>query len=102
MVYISDLHYHRVSRTRVEQHARQIRQLEPDLLLLGGDYVDTPFGLSNFQRFMASIGDMPVFAIAGNHDSPYIRRIRTIVEQMGARWIHNVTGMLHWGICAYR
>jgi predicted MPP superfamily phosphohydrolase len=97
IVYISDLHYHRVSRARVEQHAGQIRQLEPDLLLLGGDYVDTPFGLSNFQHFMATIGDMPAFAIAGNHDSPYIRRIRTIVEQMGARWIHNVTGLLHLG-----
>jgi len=89
LVYISDLHYHRVSRPRVNRHILQIRQLGPDILLLGGDYVDTPSGLSNFQHLIESVGHTPVFAIAGNHDSPYIRRIRAIVENSGASWIHN-------------
>jgi predicted MPP superfamily phosphohydrolase len=98
IVYISDLHYHRVSRPRVNRHILQIRQLDPDILLLGGDYVDTPFGLSNFQHFIESINKMPVFAIAGNHDSPYIRRIRAIVENAGAEWIHNDSTTLQQGL----
>ncbi|MBS1663751.1 MAG: metallophosphoesterase [Bacteroidetes bacterium] len=89
LVYISDLHYHRLGRRRVERNIEQIRGLEPDLLLLGGDYIDTPFGLPNFQRFVEAMDFVPFLAIGGNHDRPYLRSVRFMVEKAGGTWVHN-------------
>ena len=97
IAYISDLHYHLFSRRRVDRHIQQIRLLNPDIVLLGGDYVDTPFGLRHFQRFVGSIDFTPRFVIAGNHDRPYLRRFRRIVEDAGATWLHNNSAILQVG-----
>jgi len=98
IVYVSDLHYHLLSHRRVSNNIQQVRRLKPDIILLGGDYVDTPLGLPHFQRFVASIGAAPIFAIAGNHDKPYLHRIRRIVEKAGATWIHNKSAILQLGM----
>ncbi|HEY6899344.1 MAG TPA: metallophosphoesterase [Puia sp.] len=95
IMYISDLHYHRLSRRRVDRNIQQVRRLNPDILLLGGDYVDTPFGLGNFERFVGCMGEVPLFAIGGNHDGPYLRSIQRIVENAGGMWIHNDSAILH-------
>jgi len=76
LLYISDLHYHRVSRRRVDQHIRQIKDIDPHLLLLGGDYIDTPFGLPNLRHLLTSLGSIPRYAIGGNHDAPWLARVR--------------------------
>lgn len=102
ILYMSDIHYHRLSGHRVEQHLELIRSIAPDMLLLGGDYIDTPFGLPCFQRLLASIPRIPAFAIAGNHDRPYLRRLRTLVETAGLTWLHNDSAMLQLGDVAIR
>ena len=102
ILYLSDIHYHRLSRPRVEQHLELIRTIDPHLLLLGGDYIDTQFGLPCFQRLLESIGGIPAFAIAGNHDRPYLRRLRTLVEAAGLTWLHNDSTMLQLGDATIR
>ncbi|HEV2480989.1 MAG TPA: metallophosphoesterase [Puia sp.] len=97
ILYLSDIHYHRLSRRRVQQHLELIRTVDPHLLLLGGDYIDTPFGLPCFQRLVESIHGIPALAIAGNHDRPYLRRLRTIVETAGLTWLHNNSTTLQLG-----
>ena len=103
ILYLSDLHYHRWSRQRVDRHIRMIQEIHPDILLLGGDYVDTPFGLPCFRELVGSIGmAIPAFAIAGNHDRPYLRRIREIVVGAGVTWLHNECTLLRLGRQAIR
>lgn len=102
ILYLSDLHYHRWSRQRVDRHIELIREIDPDLLLLGGDYVDTPFGLSCFQGLLESIGGRPTFAIAGNHDRPYVRRIRQMVTAAGINWLHHDSTMVRLGSSCVR
>jgi uncharacterized protein len=94
ILYLSDMHYHRLSSRRVENNIQQIHRIDPDIILLGGDYIDTPFGLPHFQHLITSISHKPVFAIAGNHDTPWLRRIRTIIENSTATWLHNTTTSL--------
>lgn len=102
ILYLSDIHYHRLSGRRVEQHLELIRTIDPHLLLLGGDYIDTPFGLPCFQRLLASIDRIPAFVIAGNHDTPYRRRLRTLVETAGLTWLHNDSTTLQLGDASIR
>lgn len=97
ILYVSDLHYHRLSRQRATNNIGQIRQLNPHIILLGGDYVDTAFGLRNLQYLADSIGPIPTFVIAGNHDNPYRHRIRRIVENAGATWLHNLSTTVQLG-----
>ena len=102
ILYLSDIHYHRLSGPRVERHLELIRIIDPHLLLLGGDYIDTPFGLPCFQRLVTSIPPIPTFVIAGNHDWSCVKRLRTIVEKAGHTWTHNYSTTLQLGDASIR
>jgi predicted MPP superfamily phosphohydrolase len=97
ILYLSDMHYHLFSKKRVASHVEHIHRLNPDLLLLGGDYVDTPLGLPHFQHLAESVSHIPTFVIAGNHDRPYLRRIRQIAETAGVTWLHHSSTTLRLG-----
>lgn len=102
LLYISDLHYHRISRRRVDQHIRQIKDIDPHLLLLGGDYIDTPFGLPNLRHLLTSLGSIPRYAIGGNHDAPWLSSVRQTIESTGTTWIHNDSTIIQLGAATIR
>lgn len=70
---VTDLHMNSRSETERAIEAAQIAMSEkPDLILLGGDYVDLkhPTIIGNVSKLMAAFGDAscPVAAVMGNHD----------------------------------
>jgi uncharacterized protein len=69
VLYLSDLHLNRFSPDLVHQLCLEIKNLSPDIILLGGDYVDTQKGLVPFEILLNALSfHKHIFAIAGNHD----------------------------------
>ncbi|WP_165305092.1 metallophosphoesterase [Pedobacter sp. SYP-B3415] len=93
ILFISDLHFGWFSAKTVRKLLEKISELDPHLILFGGDYIDLPGG----RRHLASLlGGLPplanVFAIAGNHDYLFgLNRTRKIFESKGATWLHNTS-----------
>lgn len=69
VLYLSDLHLNRYSTDLVHQLCLEIKKLNPNIILLGGDYVDTQKGLRHFEILLNALSSHKhIFAIAGNHD----------------------------------
>ncbi|MEZ4620036.1 MAG: metallophosphoesterase [Caldilineaceae bacterium] len=93
IVHLSDIHFLPFTKIGlIEQAVAQTRALQPDLVVLTGDFVtheaDTIFGavhaLSNLN---ATYG---VFAVLGNHDARTGARIvRQGIEEAGISLLHN-------------
>ncbi len=66
---LSDLHLdlHRNHRL-FAQFAAQIRTLQPDLILSGGDLVDSPHCLPDADQFATLSAPLGKFAVLGNHE----------------------------------
>ena len=90
LLYASDLHLGHWWTARVGDHLLALaRPLEPDLILLGGDLVDTGSALemlSDLLRKLAAIA--PVAAVPGNHDvRAGLHRVRAAVVDAGGTWL---------------
>lgn len=104
---VTDIHVggEHVSADRVAEIVDRINALEPDLVLIPGDFIDghTPkfersrafnktvsAGLSGLARL-----DAPVFATLGNHDSWYgAQAVRAMLEAAGVSVLDNAAS--HW------
>lgn len=91
VLYLSDLHLNRYSAPMVERIAAAVAELNPTLVVLGGDYVDTKAGMFYFGQLLDSLSMRAhVYAIAGNHDYRYgIDEITAICAQHDVVWIEN-------------
>ncbi len=90
ILYASDLHLgHRWTRRDPDQLVETAALTRPDLLLLGGDLVDTARSLPGLSRLVADLArSVPVYAVAGNHDeSVGLTRVRDAVWAGGGRWL---------------
>lgn len=88
IVYLSDLHFCRFSAAMADRLISAVRELDPGLVLLGGDYVDSSTGLVYFERLLRGMAEgRTVVAVAGNHDWWRLRRLRGIVEHVGGYWL---------------
>ncbi len=89
IIYLSDFHFNKYSRYIVRKIVDKINALNPDIILLGGDYVDSKQGLVHLGVLMRALaGRENVFAVAGNHD--YFFGIQLIKELMvchSVQWI---------------
>lgn len=94
LLYISDIH---LRRKRCDHLCRQViesaRAVAIDVLLLGGDLVDSRAELSGLCDLVATLGELaPVFAVGGNHDRAVgLDRVRDAVATGGGQWIHGGT-----------
>ena len=69
VLYVSYLHLNRFGAGLVQKIIAIIEAYKPDLLLLGGDYLDTRSGLPHLEFLLRAIkGGIAMMAIAGNHD----------------------------------
>lgn len=70
IAYLSDIHYGALcSEARVRDAVRRINALNPDLVILGGDYGEDLAGAVDFFHLMPDFrAKYGVFAVAGNHD----------------------------------
>lgn len=88
VLYLSDLHFTRSSGQMTETIAAAIEKLDPSIILFGGDYSDSQHGLVHLNTLMQAVAHRKnVFAIAGNHDSRWIERIKTIAYNNNVQWI---------------
>jgi predicted MPP superfamily phosphohydrolase len=71
IVFISDIHHGPfLSIERVEKLVKQINDLQPDIIILGGDYVhrETKYIKPFFDEIEKLNPKMGIFAVLGNHD----------------------------------
>lgn len=89
VLYLSDLHLTRFGGPLVARLLETIARLDPQLILLGGDYVDGRAGLPHFQRLLQALAARPhVFVVAGNHDVWFgLAAIRQLVEANNLTWL---------------
>jgi len=75
IVFLSDIHHGPFfDQERVEYLVDQVNALQPDLILLGGDYVDGGSEYINpvFKSLSKLKGPMGVYAVLGNSDPQYL------------------------------
>ena len=89
VLYLSDLHLTRFGGPLVARLAATITRLDPQLILLGGDYVDGPRGVPHFARLLRFLAARPhVFVVAGNHDEWFGRaKIKKMVAAHHLTWL---------------
>lgn len=75
LLHISDVHVW--FSGRVLDDLKKISfELSPDLIILTGDYYDTPKGARLFKSFMTEIaGSFPIVFIKGNHDAIWGKKV---------------------------
>jgi predicted MPP superfamily phosphohydrolase len=84
MLQISDVHT-RFSNKKFEQLIAIATNLEPDVVLLTGDYYDTPKGARLFKSFLEKLASSyPTFWIQGNHDTLYGDKYLRMIKQNSA------------------
>lgn len=94
LLYISDIHLRNGrSDTLCRQVSEAVAGCHPDVVLLGGDLVDSFSELGRLSGLVRSLRDMAtVLAIGGNHDQRVgMACVREAVEHAGALWIHDGT-----------
>ncbi|MBR2826385.1 MAG: metallophosphoesterase [Erysipelotrichaceae bacterium] len=70
-VFISDLHYGSAqNQSAVEKAFKEIKELQPDFILLGGDITDEHTEKSEMEWTYQQLGSLgvPVYFVYGNHD----------------------------------
>lgn len=89
ILYLSDLHFNGWSGKMAAALSEYITDNPPDLILLGGDYLDTRGGEPYFGHLLAACSaSCPTFAIQGNHDRFYSsERIEALLAKHGICWI---------------
>lgn len=69
LIFLSDFHLNKYSLPIVESLISSLEKIKPDLILLGGDFLDSKGGIPYFELFLSGISPIgKVFAILGNHD----------------------------------
>jgi predicted MPP superfamily phosphohydrolase len=87
--YLSDLHLTRFGGPLVARLIATITQLDPQLILLGGDYLDGPRGVVHFSRLLQFLATRPpVLVVAGNHDEWFgLAKIKALVAANNLIWL---------------
>ncbi|MBT5816898.1 MAG: hypothetical protein HOI25_01000 [Proteobacteria bacterium] len=93
IAFLSDLHFRKCSLKRVHRIVTVTVGAEPDLIILGGDYIESAGCLPLLRDFASTLTKhAPVFAIAGNHDYRIgVLQIQSALEEAGVRWVEKRT-----------
>ena len=102
LAFVSDVHaLPRTTDADLDALAERIRETEPDILLLGGDYADTA---APCRRFLKRVGKIPVrygiFAAVGNNDReafPDLPVLRRAASDAGIQLLVNESRTIHVG-----
>lgn len=97
VLYLSDLHLTRCSGPTVRRLEETIARLNPRVILLGGDYVDSTQGLQHFTQLVEGLAKREhVFAIAGNHDLFFgVQKIQQLIEAHNLVWLADKPVEIH-------
>jgi predicted MPP superfamily phosphohydrolase len=101
LAYLSDLHFNKFSEAIVFKIISEIEKLDPDMVLLGGDYVDTKKGLVHLDQLLDAFSKRKhVFAVAGNHDHFFgIEQVQKMMQRHKITWIEKKSVQISIGDC---
>ena len=70
IVFVSDIHHGpNFSRARVQSLVKHVNDLKPDIILLGGDYIEgAKYALACFEELKNLNAPLGKFGVLGNHD----------------------------------
>jgi len=96
IVFVSDFHIAKGDRNRLRKIVNKINEINPDLVLSGGDYVKGHTDKSTLkieeQAEEFSKIKAPIVTVLGNHDSWYDKyRVKTALERKGITVLHNTS-----------
>lgn len=96
LLYISDLHFSERTPHLSKPVLEIVEQVQPDVVLLGGDMVDSQSGLHQLTNCIQQMQNYcPVWAISGNHeDYVGVELVRDCVEAAGGLWLDGSSQML--------
>ena len=99
ILFLSDLHLNGFSSKLISDLKNSIEALNPTIILLGGDYIDTKKGFGFFREFLFFLSKRKnIYAIAGNHDNFYgINKIKDIVINHKIIWLDKTEAQLYLG-----
>ena len=94
IAFISDIHYpSKFTRKRLAKVVRKLRDLRPQMLLLGGDYVTADDYIDELFDSLATVkSDYGTFAVLGNHE---FSRRSAVEEAMKSRGIRLLKDEAH-------
>ena len=98
-LFISDLHLNRMnSRIITEQLLYAVNASVPEIILLGGDLVDSRAALPMLETVVAQMTRVaPLWAIAGNHDAYVgVDLVRDAVKRGGGQWLEGESVLLRF------
>jgi predicted MPP superfamily phosphohydrolase len=89
VAFLSDLHCNGYPACEwYDKIWEMVRAIGPDMLLLGGDYLDRPEDLPLLERCLRGLGHLApplgTFAVLGNHDEVAPSGVRKLLRQSGA------------------
>lgn len=89
ILYLSDLHFNGFTKGMISKIGLAIHELNPSIILFGGDYIDSKKGLVYLNELLSSIsGRANMFAIAGNHDYFFgIKKVEKVFLENNVIWI---------------
>lgn len=90
LLFISDIHLGSFFSSGIAEELRRVvEHTAPDLILLGGDYVDTQSAVSKLSELITDfVRVAPVYAVSGNHDQMVgVDDVRSAIELSGGNWI---------------
>lgn len=77
ILFVSDAHIRRSTLPMADTLAKQAADLQPQLVLLGGDYGEFDDGaIAFFERMGEALKGVPMFAVPGNNDDCRFKRDR--------------------------
>ena len=89
LLYVSDLHLSGQTAHIVRQVMRTVQDAQPQVVLLGGDMVDSERGFAELTSLIWQIRAIcPVWAISGNHERYVgVDKVRACVEFAQGNWL---------------
>lgn len=96
IAFLSDIHYpSKFTRTRLGRVVRKLRNLQPQTLLLGGDYVTSDEYIDELFDSLSSV-KLPygIFAVYGNHEFKRAENIKASMEHYGIRLLADDTATI--------
>jgi len=99
ILFISDLHLNGFSKGLIENLKNKIEILNPTIILLGGDYVDSKKGFVIFKEFLNFLSLREnIYAIKGNHDIFFgVNKIKNEVITNKVIWLDKTNESLSFG-----
>ncbi len=87
VLYISDLHFSAWAKHILKQVLDVCQMINPDIILLGGDMLDSSTGFPLLSQFIQE-QTCPVYAIHGNHDELVgLGNVQDCVKSAGGHWL---------------